>query len=263
MSYILDALRKAERERHLGQAPNLTAAPLLDESRPWRVGPWLGAGLGLGLGLSGALLAVWLNRPAPPVAALPAAPVTPPPSVIAAVPPAPVPPPVAAPEAPRAAAPPVVKPPAPAAPPVVKPPAPAAPPVVKPTAPASPPPRREPSAKVVAPEPPRSTPTPARPERREPPTRQPVTPGVVTIAPASEPIPPLDTLPASARRGLPTLNLDIHIYSPDPQQRFVVINGRRYREGERLGEGLVLETVTGDGAILRQGNQRFRLSVRR
>ena len=252
MSYILDALRKAERERHLGQAPNLTAAPLLDESRPWRVGPWLGAGLGLGLGLSGALLAVWLNRPAPPVAALPAAPVTPPPSVIAAVPPAPVPPPVAAPEAPRAAA-----------PPVVKPPAPAAPPVVKPTAPASPPPRREPSAKVVAPEPPRSTPTPARPERREPPTRQPVTPGVVTIAPASEPIPPLDTLPASARRGLPTLNLDIHIYSPDPQQRFVVINGRRYREGERLGEGLVLETVTGDGAILRQGNQRFRLSVRR
>ena len=252
MSYILDALRKAERERHLGQAPNLSAAPLLDEPRPWRVSPWLGAGLGLGLGLSGALLAVWLNRPAPPVAALPAAPMTPSPPVIAAVPPAPVPPPVAALEAPRAVA-----------PPVVKPPAPAAPPVVKPTAPASPPPRREPSAKVVAPEPPRSTPTPARPERREPPTRQPVTPGVVTIAPASEPIPPLDTLPASARRGLPTLNLDIHIYSPDPQQRFVVINGRRYREGERLGEGLVLETVTGDGAILRQGNQRFRLSVRR
>lgn len=241
MSYILDALRKAERERHLGQAPNLSAAPLLDEPRPWRVGPWLGAGLGLGLGLSGALLAVWLNRPAPPVAALPAAPMTPPPPVIAAVPPAPVTQPVAAPEAPRAAP----------------------RPVVKPTAPASPPPRWEPAAKVVAPEPPRPAPAPARPERREPPARQPVTPGVVTIAPTSEPIPPLDTLPASARRGLPTLNLDIHIYSPDPQQRFVVINGRRYREGERLGEGLVLETVTGDGAILRQGNQRFRLSVRR
>lgn len=241
MSYILDALRKAERERHLGQAPNLSAAPLLDEPRPWRVSPWLGAGLGLGLGLSGALLAVWLNRPAPPVAALPAAPMTPSPPVIAAVPPAPVTQPVAAPEAPRAAP----------------------RPVVKPTAPASPPPRREPAAKVVAPEPPRPAPAPARPERREPPARQPVTPGVVTIAPTSEPIPPLDTLPASARRGLPTLNLDIHIYSPDPQQRFVVINGRRYREGERLGEGLVLETVTGDGAILRQGNQRFRLSVRR
>ena len=243
MSYILDALRKAERERHLGQAPNLTAAPMLDELRPWRVSPWLGAGLGLGLGLSGALLAVWLNRPAPPVAALPAAPVTSPPPVTQ---------PVTALEAPRVAT-----------PPVVKPTAPATPPVVKPTAPASPPPRREPAAKVIAPEPLRSSPAPTRPERREPPARQSVTPGVVTIAPPSEPIPLLDTLPASARRGLPALNLDIHIYSPDPQQRFVVINGRRYREGERLSEGLVLETVTGDGVILRQGSQRFRLSVRR
>ena len=31
MSYILDALRKAEQERHLGQAPTLTAAPPLTE----------------------------------------------------------------------------------------------------------------------------------------------------------------------------------------------------------------------------------------
>ncbi len=85
----------------------------------------------------------------------------------------------------------------------------------------------------------------------------------MTIAPAPEPVPSLETLSTSARRGIPTLNLDIHIHSADPDKRFVVINGRRYREGERLGEGPVLETVTRDGAILRQGGQRFRLSVRR
>ena len=90
-----------------------------------------------------------------------------------------------------------------------------------------------------------------------------MTPGSVTLAPAPEPIPPLETLSASARRGIPALNLDIHVHSADPAQRFVVINGRRYREGERLGEGPVLESVTRDGAILRQDGQRFRLSVRR
>jgi hypothetical protein len=41
---------------------------------------------------------------------------------------------------------------------------------------------------------------------------------------------------ASARRGLPELKLDIHVYSPGSgQTRFVVLNGRRYREGESIG----------------------------
>ncbi len=90
-----------------------------------------------------------------------------------------------------------------------------------------------------------------------------MTPGSVTLAPAPEPIPPLETLSASARHGIPALNLDIHVHSATPDKRFVVINGRRYREGERLGEGPMLERVTRDGAILRQDGQRFRLSVRR
>jgi general secretion pathway protein B len=81
----------------------------------------------------------------------------------------------------------------------------------------------------------------------------------VTLVPAPE----LETLSADGQRGIPALNLDIHIYSADPDKRFVVINGRRYREGERLSEGPVLESVARDGAILRQNGRRFRLSVRR
>lgn len=78
-----------------------------------------------------------------------------------------------------------------------------------------------------------------------------------------EPPPLWDTLPPSARRGLPDLNLDIHVYSPNPGTRFVVINGRRYREGDPVEKGAVLESVTPNGAVLRQGGQRFQLSVRR
>lgn len=214
MSYILDALRKAERERHLGQAPTLTALPLSVKPRRQRLGPWLG--LGLGLGLNVALLGFFLTRPQPAVS----------PAVVAT--PVPV---VAMPAAATA-------PPAPAL--------------------SHPQPESRPGAAAPSRPP---VPTTGR-ERRDDPARSLPPPGSVTLAPAPEPVPLLETLPAGARRAIPALNLDIHIHSADPAKRFVVINGRRYREGERLGEGPVLEAVTRDGAILRQGSQRFRLSVR-
>jgi general secretion pathway protein B len=234
MSYILDALRKAERERHLGQPPTLAVPPPLAEPGRRRLGPWLG--VGLILGLNAALLAFFLTRPAAPpaVTALPAlaAPAPSAPSTPSAPPATPSLPPTST--TARASAP------ALATPPVG-------------VQHAAPLPDR------TAPEPPRP---PARPAPRKEPTRSTVTPGSVTIAPAPESVPSLETLSAGAKRGIPALNLDIHIHSADPDKRFVVINGRRYREGDRLGEGPVLETVTRDGAILRQGGQRFRLSVR-
>lgn len=101
----------------------------------------------------------------------------------------------------------------------------------------------------------------ARQERRQETPPKPASARSATPGPESPP--PLDTLSTSARRGLPALNLDVHVYSPDADKRFVVINGRRYREGEPLGEGPVLEAVTTNGAVLRQGSQRFQLSVRR
>ena len=250
MSYILDALRQAERERHLGQPPSLTAPPLAAEPGRRRFGWWLALGLGLGL-LNAALLAFFLIRPQPAT-----------PRVIAATPaPAPTPTaPVAIAPTPAATAPAatvtlVTPPVVPARPPVEDAPARKAPPAM---------PRQEPISKPVTPVATRPPVAPARRERREPPASPlPVTPGSVTLAPEPESVPPLETLSANARRGIPTLNLDIHVHSADPNQRFVVINGRRYREGERLGEGPVLESVTRDGAILRQDGQRFRLSVRR
>lgn len=243
MSYILDALRQAERERHLGQPPSVTAPPLAAEPARRRLGPWLALGLGLGA-LNAALLAFFLTRPPP--APLPAIAAPPAPAV------------ATAPPAPAATVPTATTPPLP--PPVVpaRPPAPDAP--VRKAPPATPPP--EPGSKPVKPVAIRPTVAPTSRERREPPAGLP-TPGSVTLAPTPEPVPPLETLSASAKRGIPALSLDIHVHSTDSKQRFVVINGRRYREGERLGEGPVLESVTRDGAILRQDGQRFRLSVRR
>lgn len=218
MSYILDALRKAEHDRHLGQPPTLVTLPPVAESGRGQAWRWW---IALGLGANAALLAFFLTRTppdAPGVAPSATAP-------IAVVKPASTTPP---------ALPPAVE---PASPVVTAKPAPAA--------------TSRPSSKTVAPQPPPPT-VAARRERRE----------TLSLQPAA-PIASLDTLPASVRRDIPALTLDIHIHSPSIASRFVVINGRRYREGEALSEGPVLEAVTPDGVILRQGNLRFRLPVRR
>jgi general secretion pathway protein B len=71
--------------------------------------------------------------------------------------------------------------------------------------------------------------------------------------------PRLDTLPAQATAGLPALNLDLHIYASDPAQRAAFINGRRYREGEALPEGVEVVSITPEGVVLRHDGQRFLL----
>lgn len=63
-----------------------------------------------------------------------------------------------------------------------------------------------------------------------------------------------------ARGGVPPLHLDLHVYANEPQQRFVFVNSRKYREGDTLAEGPVVEQITPDGAVLNFRGSRFKLS---
>lgn len=47
MSYILDALKKSQEERELGQVPTLSSGPYLSAERPAKVNPWSLAAVGL------------------------------------------------------------------------------------------------------------------------------------------------------------------------------------------------------------------------
>lgn len=58
---------------------------------------------------------------------------------------------------------------------------------------------------------------------------------------------------------LPEMKLDIHVYSPNPKDRFVFVNMRKYVEGQSTNEGAMLERITADGAILNQNGTRFLL----
>jgi general secretion pathway protein B len=59
--------------------------------------------------------------------------------------------------------------------------------------------------------------------------------------------------------SLPPLHLDIHVYSEKPAERFVFINMRKYREGEKLSEGPTINTITDEGVVLRHQGRDFLL----
>ena len=236
MSYILDALRRADAERERGSVPGIHAQPAMlgeadiETSRPARRGLWLGAGFGLGLL---ALMAWWfLGHDAPrpvaePVAAtpMPITPAPPPPPVLAA--PAPL----------TAPAPAVVAAPAPASPPPApvaeaprKPPPKVAVAAAKPTAAAS-----KPAARVVSP---------------------PSAPASVPAATEAR-VYALSELPDDIRRELPTLAVGGAMYSQNPANRMLIVNGQTFHEGDKLAPGLSLEQIRLKSAVLEYKGYRY------
>ncbi len=63
-------------------------------------------------------------------------------------------------------------------------------------------------------------------------------------------LPTLTELMLAGTMTLVPLRIDMHVFSPQPAERFVFINMNKYREGESLREGPVLTTITQDGVIL-------------
>ncbi|MBU6422315.1 MAG: general secretion pathway protein GspB [Gammaproteobacteria bacterium] len=71
--------------------------------------------------------------------------------------------------------------------------------------------------------------------------------------------PPLDTLPLAFQQSLPALHLDVHSYSQNPAERFVIINMQRYQKGDTLKEGPKVIAIVADGVILEYQGQQFLL----
>ena len=67
----------------------------------------------------------------------------------------------------------------------------------------------------------------------------------------------ISQLPISIRKGLPDLNIAGHIYSDDPLSRLVNINGNIIREGGTVNEGLKVKEITISGVILDYGGVLF------
>jgi hypothetical protein len=81
-------------------------------------------------------------------------------------------------------------------------------------------------------------------------------------APPAERIPEVFELPPQLRRDLQGLRIDLHAYFDDPARRFVLINMREYRHGDRLdGSGARVAEITPEGVVIDYGAGRALLRV--
>ncbi len=71
----------------------------------------------------------------------------------------------------------------------------------------------------------------------------------------------LEELPLQIKQKLPDLKVTISLYSDDPTSRVAQINNVMLREGQYLAEGLKLEEITPKDIILNYRNYRFRVSL--
>ena len=57
------------------------------------------------------------------------------------------------------------------------------------------------------------------------------------------------------------LRLDVHVFATQPAERFVLINMKKYHQGQQLQEGPRLDEITADGVILSLRGEKFRLQA--
>jgi general secretion pathway protein B len=201
MSYILDALERAQAQRTQGQVPDLyarqsvAAAPGGRAERPWRSALALAAAATL-IALA---LGAWLWR-SPAVE-----PVAPPAAVRAPYP-------------------------------------------VALAEPLSPPTRPEPRSKAP--------PEPAQAKAQEPIRPKPA------AAPSAAPtgVPLLGELPEDIRRQIPTLTVNGAVYSDNPAQRLLLINGQVLSQGSAAAPDVTLEIIQPASSEFSFKGTRFRIA---
>ena len=219
MSYILEALKKAQAERQLGHAPTLDQQPLAPAPAPEapvrRMALWAALAV-LALGAAVFAAVTWRSRAA----------VTPLPPVAAAQP------------APAQQA-------APAPPATVFAPAPAP---AKAVAPIPVPPPAPVHIAEEAPKPARSAEVAARPA-----------PPAPVPAPMEPVYPTLRELPEAIARELPQVSIGGYIYSPNPADRLLLIDKVLRHEGEEVAPGLTLEKLLPKAAVMNYRGYRYRV----
>jgi general secretion pathway protein B len=232
MSYILEALKKAQAERQLGSAPTIHASPLAHPApiatgasrKPLLIG--LGAGA---LVVAVAAVVAWRHQDVAPAS---------PPVVVAASAPA------------------VVAEPAPLpAPAVVRQPTPRSAPAAIP----APAPRAAPAdipepASRSAPVPPAKTAVAKPAPRPLPESPQPEAEPAVY-----ESVRGLQALPEVIQREVPKVAVGGYIYSQNPADRLLLVDKTLRREGEEVAPGLVLERLLPKAAVMNYRGYRYRV----
>jgi general secretion pathway protein B len=243
MSYILDALKKAAEQRSgpSVEVRRLLSAPPISETSISRYVTLAVAGVGV----LGVVVAVWIWSPRPEMGAPRVGPVASPApvaSIVSGSPPANAPAGTARDERPRGAI------------------------ADKP---------RSPLAAVDAGE---ATPRTSGADARRAgaksqtaetkPPRTTAAPNAASAPPAAATAPPAPPVtaalpsapaPATARNESSKLRVEVIVYSEEPPQRWAFINGRKYREGDTIGDSARVEEIQSGGVVIVEDGRRVTL----
>lgn len=70
-------------------------------------------------------------------------------------------------------------------------------------------------------------------------------------------LPYLSEMSYNFRRSVPSFKINAFVYSKEPKARFIIVNMRKYGEGETLGEGLVLQEIRSEGVVIEYKEETF------
>ncbi|NUS38604.1 MAG: GspB domain-containing protein [Lysobacter sp.] len=71
----------------------------------------------------------------------------------------------------------------------------------------------------------------------------------------------LSDLAPGERKALPPLRLSMHLWNDDPARRFVILDGNRLGEGDRIGD-LVVTAIVRDGVLLDWNGRALKVPLR-
>ena len=74
-------------------------------------------------------------------------------------------------------------------------------------------------------------------------------------------IPNLSQMPPDFRKDIPEIHISFHSYSYKPAKCLVSINGRIFREGDDISDGIKLEKITPVGVVLSHEGRRFKVAI--
>lgn len=84
---------------------------------------------------------------------------------------------------------------------------------------------------------------------------------VISLPKEPADIPEFADLPPSLQQAIPELHFAGHTYAEEPSNRMIIINNNILREGEKVNNSLSLVEITWTGVILEYNGQQFEMEI--
>ncbi len=73
-------------------------------------------------------------------------------------------------------------------------------------------------------------------------------------------VPELWRMPRDFRVSVPKFSISVHVYAPENKHRFIIVDRKKYGEGDRLKSGVTIEAILPAGVVFDLNGQQFKLT---